>query len=117
MTQANYALRGYGMFALVERATGEVVGFSGLVHPGQQPQAEMKYALARRHWGRGLATEAARAMVQLARQRFGLREVIATAAPQNTASHRVLLKAGLQRGALRPNHDGSHTQVFEWREP
>jgi RimJ/RimL family protein N-acetyltransferase len=116
VTQANYALRGYGMFALVERASGEVVGFCGLVHPGQQPQAEIKYALGRRHWGRGFATEAARALVQLARQRFGLQEVIATTAPQNTASHHVLLKAGLQRRALRPNDDGSHAQIFEWRE-
>lgn len=115
VTQVNYALRGYGMFALVERATREVVGFFDLVHPGGQPQAEMKYALARRHWGRGFATEAARALLHLATQRFGPRKAMATTAPLNAASHHVLLKAGLPRGALRPNEDGSHTQVLEWR--
>ena len=36
VTEKNYAARGYGMFALEERATGEVVGFAGLVHPGGQ---------------------------------------------------------------------------------
>ncbi len=117
VTQANVARRGYGMLALHEAATGEVVGFAGLVHPGQQPEPEIKYALARQHWGRGLATEAATALLAMGAQRFGLREIIATTAPQNTASHRVLLKAGMRMGPLRPNDDGSHTQVFVWNAP
>ena len=41
--------------------------------------------------------------------------MIATAAPANVASYRVLLKAGMQLGTLRPNDDGSLTQLFAWR--
>ena len=117
VTQDNYARRGYGMFALERRDGGDIVGFCGLVHPGQQPQAEIKYALRRDGWGQGYATEAACALLAAAWQRFGLVEVIATAAPENTASHRVLLKAGLRRGALRRNEDGSDTQLFHWASP
>ena len=39
VTESNYAKRGYGMFTLVERETGAVVGFAGLVHPGDNAQA------------------------------------------------------------------------------
>ncbi len=115
VTQRNYVTRGYGMFALVGRESGSLIGFCGLVHPGGQVDAELKYALCREFWGQGLATEAASAMLAAARSRFKLDRVIATTAPENLASHRVLLKAGMQRGALRRNEDGSDTQCFFWQ--
>ncbi|MES2960419.1 MAG: GNAT family N-acetyltransferase [Pseudomonadota bacterium] len=117
VTDSNLRLRGYGMSALVERGSDEVVGFCGLVHPGGQPEAEIKYALKRAHWGRGLATEAATAMLAYGAGAHGIGLVIATATPANIASHRVLLKAGMVASALRSNADGSQTQVFAWRAP
>src|SRR5579871_739553 len=63
VTHRNYATRGYGMYALVERQSGAVIGFCGLVHPGGQPEAEIKYALRREFWGQGFATEAAAALL------------------------------------------------------
>lgn len=112
VTARNYARRGYGMFALEDRATGRIVGFAGLVHPGDQPEAEVKYALARAWWGRGLATEAVRHLLAAAQERYGLADVIATTAPAHAASHRVLTKAGLTRRADRVDADGSRTLVF-----
>jgi RimJ/RimL family protein N-acetyltransferase len=44
VTENNYRSRGYGMFALEEHVTSHLVGFCGLVHPGGQPDAEIKYA-------------------------------------------------------------------------
>ena len=117
VTQRNYARRGYGMSAIVERASQAVIGFCGLVHPGGQAEAEIKYALLRAFWHRGLATEAAAALLHHAAQVHGLQHVIATAAVQNKASHRVLLKAGMAPGALRRNPDGSFTQCFDWHAP
>lgn len=115
VTQANYASRGYGMFALEARESGAIVGFCGLVHPGGQAEAEVKYAFHRSCWGQGLATEAVSALLPYGASRFGLTEIIATTAPENAASHRVLLKAGMRRGALRREDDGSLTQLFAWR--
>lgn len=115
VTADNYRKRGYGMSALVLRESGEIVGFCGLVHPGGQPEAEIKYALKRSYWGRGIATEAAAAMLAYGSQRHGLRYIIATTDPENIASHRVLVKAGMTRGDLVLEDDGSSTQVFEWR--
>jgi RimJ/RimL family protein N-acetyltransferase len=115
VTADNYRRRGYGMCALVERHSGITVGFCGLVHPDGQAEAEIKYALARDHWGRGFATEAARAMLGYGASAHGLSRIIATTAPENTASHRVLEKAGMRSTALRENDDGSFTQLFEWQ--
>jgi RimJ/RimL family protein N-acetyltransferase len=115
VTRRNVSTRGYGMCAVVERASGTVIGFCGLVHPGGQAEAELKYALRREHWGRGYATEAAAALLAHGAAAHGLCRVVATAAPENLASHRVLLKAGMRRGERVRNDDGSFTQRFEWR--
>jgi RimJ/RimL family protein N-acetyltransferase len=113
VTLRNYATRGYGMVALTERATGSIVGFCGLVHPLGQVEPEIKYALRHDCWGKGFATEAAVGLLGYARQ-LGLRQVIATTDPENEPSHRVLLKAGMERSELRLNGDGSFTQLFRW---
>ena len=115
VTENNYRKRGYGMFALEERATHQVVGFCGLVHPGDQQEAEVKYALLRTYWGQGLATEAVRELLNYGAGRHGLIHVIATVYPEHLASQNVLTKVGMSKTELRENRDGSQTQVFEWR--
>lgn len=115
VTRKNYSKRGYGMFAIESLATGDVIGFIGIVHPDDQVEAEVKYALARERWGMGLATEALRGIVEYGARAHELKSLIATTAPANKASHRVLQKSGFVRGELRNNDDGSQTQVFEWR--
>ena len=91
-----------------------MVGFAGLIHFAGRGEPEIKYALLRSAWGRGLATEAARALLDFARDR-GLPEVIATVDPQHGASQRVLAKAGMERGEIRDEEDGTQTQMFYWR--
>jgi RimJ/RimL family protein N-acetyltransferase len=114
VTHRNYATRGYGMVTLLDRQSAATIGFCGLVHPTGQAEPELKYALRRDHWGKGLATEAAAAMLAYGATTFGISKVIATTAPENTASHSVLLKVGMQWGELRRNDDGSYTQLFVW---
>lgn len=115
VTLNNYEVRGYGMFALLDHESSEVVGFCGLVHPGGQTEAEIKYALKRKFWGKGFATEAVAALLPWGADRLGIDHVIATVAPENMASQRVLLKAGMRAMGIRKNDDGSVTQMFGWR--
>lgn len=115
VTRSNYAKRGYGMFAVEERSSTEVIGFCGIVHPGGQPEPEVKYAFLRSQWGRGFATEAVSGLIAYGARTHNLAFIIATTAPSNHASHRVLLKAGMLRAGLRDNGDGTRTQLFEWR--
>jgi RimJ/RimL family protein N-acetyltransferase len=115
VTENNYRKRGYGMFALVEKSSGNVIGFCGIVHPGGQQEAEVKYAFLRSHWGQGFATEAVKELISYGKQQHGLAYVLATVAPEHAASQKVLSKVGMSKGELRNNDDGSQTQVFEWK--
>ncbi len=114
VTKENYATRGYGMSALVLRESGTVMGFCGIVHPGGQPEPEIKYALLREYWGQGLATEAVEGMLAYAAKYLGLRRVIATTAPENEPSHRVLLKVGMSHLKTTRDPDGGYTKTFVW---
>lgn len=114
VTRRNYETRGYGMFAVEWKATSEVIGFCGIVHPGGQTAAEVKYAYRRRVWGQGVATEALRGLIEYATRVHCLSRLIATTAPENIASHAVLGKVGMCRGELRTEADGSLTLCFEY---
>lgn len=117
VTARNYATRGYGMAALTLTETSGVIGFCGIVRPGGQEEDELKYALLRSCWGAGLATEAARGMLEHAREHLGLGEIIATVAAENAPSLRVLEKVGMQPDGERPHDDGSVTRVLRWTAP
>jgi len=115
VTEKNYATRGYGMSVLELRETGDAIGFCGLVHPGGQTEVEIKYALLRGHWGRGLATEVVEAMISYGSREFGMTRIIAGTASENVASHRVLLKAGMQPLETSTNNDGTVSEFFVWQ--
>lgn len=114
VTEANYQTRGYGMFALDDLTTGLMVGCCGLIHPGGQPEAEIKYAFLREHWGKGLASEVVPALLRHGYEEHGLSRVIATVDPENLVSQRTLLKAGARVVQHRAEDDGTTTLVFEW---
>lgn len=114
VTRENYELRGYGMFTIVHRSSGEPIGFCGMVHPGGGETPEVKYAMRRSAWGRGLATEAVAGLLRHAGEVWGLRRVMATVAAENAASLRVLAKVGMAEESVRVEADGTHTLVYAW---
>lgn len=115
VTQENYALRGYGMSAILSRESGAVIGFCGLVHPGGQVEPEIKYALLQSHWGQGIATEVVLGMLEYGAESFGLTEIIATVDAENLASRRVLEKAGMLQTNAYLEDDGAEVLVLTWR--
>jgi RimJ/RimL family protein N-acetyltransferase len=94
---ATQAARGWSFFAVEDRATGRLLGDCGL-QPFEQrgPEAELGYDLHPDAWGRGIATEAARAVMAQAFGAWALDRVIAVVKPEHRASQRVLEKAGLR---------------------
>lgn len=114
VTQTNYNTRGYGMFALEYIDSGAVAGFCGLVHPDGQVEPEVKYAFMRSNWGLGLASETIPALLVHGHEKHGLARIIATVAPENLASQRVLIKAGMRLVEQRQGDDGSLDNLYEW---
>jgi RimJ/RimL family protein N-acetyltransferase len=87
-------LRGYGFWAVEERASGEMIGRVGCWRPEGWPGLEVGWTLRRAFWHRGYATEAARASVEYAFRALGQARVISLIAPENTASIRVAQRLG-----------------------
>jgi RimJ/RimL family protein N-acetyltransferase len=90
----HWQLRGYGQWALEDRATGELVGRAGLWQPEGWPGLEVGWLLARASWGRGFATEAARAAIDYAFHELRAGRVISLIRPENRASIRVAERLG-----------------------
>jgi RimJ/RimL family protein N-acetyltransferase len=95
VSERHWAQLGYGPLAVVERASGRVVGEAGLQPLDGGPDVELTYTFARAAWGRGYATEAARAVLRWAFAGLLLPRVEAVADPGNQASLRVLEKLGM----------------------
>lgn len=90
------ATHGYGMWALDERDGEPVVGVAGLLlAEGHGPEVEVVYLVRRDRWGRGYATEAIRAVLDVGHGLLGLRRIIGLAYPDNESSQRVMAKAGM----------------------
>ena len=90
----HWHLRGYGMWAVVERATAQLVGRVGLWHPEGWLALEAGWLVARDRWGEGFATEAARAVLTHAFDVFAIPHIVSFIHPDNTASIAVAIKIG-----------------------
>jgi 3-dehydroquinate dehydratase/shikimate dehydrogenase len=107
---------GFGLFAAELVATGEFAGFIGLqtmdfvLPQRRQPAVELGWRLAHRYWGKGLATEGARAVVRYAFETLQLRELVAITVPANLRSRRVMEKIGMKHLV---GHDFDHPRVPE----
>jgi RimJ/RimL family protein N-acetyltransferase len=95
--KARYEGLGFGRFAVILRATGELVGDCGLAPTLVEgvPEIELGWIVVRSHWGQGIATEAARAWRDHAFTRLGLPRIVSMISEDNPASRRVAEKLGM----------------------
>jgi RimJ/RimL family protein N-acetyltransferase len=94
MMVGHWSLRGYGLWAAEERCSRELVGRIGFWNPDGWPGFELGWTLRRSFWGRGYATEGARAALRFAFTQMGQPHVISLIHPENTASIRVAQRLG-----------------------
>lgn len=90
----HWALRGFGMWAVEERESGRFIGRVGLHQPEGWPDRELGWSLARPAWGRGYATEAARAAADYAFRTLRWSHLIHLILPGNDRSIRVAGRLG-----------------------
>ena len=99
-----YEKGAWGIWAVEEQATGRFAG-SAEIKP-RADEWEIVYVLASEAWGKGYATEVARALVRFGLDRLGLERVIATVDYGNAVSLRVLEKVGMRWIAEDHDDDG-----------
>ena len=90
----HWRLRGYGVWAAVDRATGSLVGRIGCWNPEGWPGFEIGWMLRRACWGQGYATEGAREAMRFAFEELNQPHVISLIHPDNAASIRVAQRLG-----------------------
>ena len=90
----HWALRGYGHWAIEDKAGGRFVGYSGLWNPEGWPEPELIWGLMADCQGRGYATEAAHRVREFAYAQLGWRTLVSYIAPGNAPSQRVAQRLG-----------------------
>jgi RimJ/RimL family protein N-acetyltransferase len=114
--------RGFGLFALERRDSGELIGNAGLAVPSFLPEVlpavEIGWRLGRAHWRQGFATEAARAVLVFAWEKVGLERLVSVHAVGNDASGHVMQKLGmhLDRETVHPRN-GRAVRVYAIDRP
>jgi RimJ/RimL family protein N-acetyltransferase len=91
----HWHLRGFGMWAAEDRATGEFLGRAGLYEQHGWPGIEVAGSLKRARWGSGLAIEAGEAVLDFAATVVKAPEVISVIRPENAASIKAAERLGL----------------------
>jgi ribosomal-protein-alanine N-acetyltransferase len=86
---------GYGLWAVSRRDEKGVIGFSGFWYFREPPELELLYGLAPAHWGRGLATEAAKAIIRYGFEELSMSRIAASTDAANRSSVGVMQRAGM----------------------
>lgn len=90
----HWYFRGYGIWAVEEKNTGNLVGRIGFMNPTGWPGFELGWTLARDSWGKGYATEGARRAMEYAFTEMDRDHLISLIAPANVNSIRVAERLG-----------------------
>lgn len=110
--RAHMAEQGFGLWAVSVPGEADFIGFVGLSRPLFEarftPCVEVGWRLAFEHWGRGYATEAARAVLAHGFGPLGLDEVVSMAVPANRRSLAVMRRLGMTRS---PDDDFLHPSL------
>jgi RimJ/RimL family protein N-acetyltransferase len=112
--RAMFDEHGYGLWAVEVPGLAPFIGFVGLHYEAFEahftPCVEVGWRLARGHWGKGYATEAARASLRYGFEQLGLGEIVAFTVPDNVRSRAVMERIGMTR---REKDDFDHPLLPE----
>jgi len=108
----HWALRGYGMWAVERKDTGELVGRVGFIEPEGWPGFELGWLLGRPYWGQGYAREAATEALRFGRHTLGRDRAISLIRPENKRSIDLAVALGY-KFSRELDFLGGPTKVYE----
>jgi RimJ/RimL family protein N-acetyltransferase len=96
---------GFCRWKVIEKSSGEIAGSCGFGLLSETGEIELGYLFAKKHWGKGFATEITEATAAYGFNNLDFREIIALTAPENNASQNVLKKIGFKKRGLEIYND------------
>ncbi|MGO9519279.1 MAG: GNAT family N-acetyltransferase [Candidatus Korobacteraceae bacterium] len=117
-SQERYRRDGYGLFAVVLKSDGEVIGNCGLIRQEVEGESllEVGYHFRRDYWGHGYATEAAAGCMAYAFEHLKAEKVVSLILPENLPSRRVAERNGMTAERQATFHDLPHLVYAMKRE-
>ncbi len=112
----SWALKGYGMFSMIEKASGQWVGRAGPWSPHDWPGTEVGWGIARPFWGKGLALECAVASMDFAVDVLGWGDIIHCIDPENVNSQALAKRVGSVNrgpGQMPPPFDALPIEIWD----
>jgi len=108
-----YLNNGIGRWAMIEKASGNFMGWTGFKFitetiNGQSGYYDLGYRMLPRYWGKGYATESAKACLKYGREILKLKPIYAMTNAENGASKKVLIKTGFTPAGAFMHHDILH---------
>ena len=94
--QNNYEKYGYGRWSVMLKETDDWLGWCGLRFSPDENETDIGYRFFKKHWGKGYATESARACLEYGFEKLHLKRIVGRAMKDNIASLVVLQKIGMQ---------------------
>lgn len=93
----SFELHGFGQWSIFLKETSELIGFCGFrFFYDNPPELQLLYGLSPQYWGKGLATEAATAMIQYGFTEHKFEQIISATDVENIASARVMERIGMK---------------------
>jgi ribosomal-protein-alanine N-acetyltransferase len=90
-----YALYGYGRWAVIDKTTNEFLGWCGLKYSPDLDEVDLGFRFFRKYWNQGYATETAKACVAYGFNHLNLDKIVGRAMEANIGSVKVLEKTGM----------------------
>lgn len=120
--EAHFEQHGFGWWAVEVEGDDAFIGFVGLRRVPFEahftPAVEIGWRLARKHWGHGYASEAARAAVSFGFEEIGLDEIVSFTTPENLRSRAVMARLGMSHNAVDDfDHPRARCRMVLYRLP
>ena len=110
---ASYEKHGFGLWLVETKESGTPIGICGLLKRDALEDADIGYALLPQHWSKGYALESASAVLSYAREKLGLRRVVAITDARNQSSIRLLEKIGFRyERMIKLSEDAPELKLF-----
>lgn len=104
--------KGFSPYLTILKGSGEIIGVCGFNPPNNGYEAELMYHLAQKYWGKGYATEAARACIAYAKNQLKINKIGASIDPENNASQKVLEKLGFSYAGMKWCEDTNQDEPY-----